>query len=84
MHKRPENLQIKRLLLQSISLPTFPRSFTKGGVQVPQDRECILVMPRLISQPSLKIVSRVANSDTLSNLLIALMSIPVTSFYSVI
>jgi hypothetical protein len=62
----------------------FPGCCTAGTVQVLQDRRCILTMPHLIAQPSPKNVSRVANSDALRTLHIALISVPVASFYSVI
>jgi hypothetical protein len=60
----------------------FPRSCATGAVQVPQDRWRILTMPYFIGWPSLKILSRAANSDMLSKLPITPISVPVTSFYS--
>jgi hypothetical protein len=61
----------------------FSRSCTAGAVQVPQDRYCVLTMPQFIGQPLPKMVSRAANSDTLPNLPKAMVSVSVTSFYSV-
>jgi hypothetical protein len=61
----------------------FPKSCTALNARSP--RPIVdLTMPHLISQSSLKNVFRVANSDTLSNLPMALTSVSVTSFYSVI
>jgi hypothetical protein len=52
----------------------------RGVLQLPQDRYCTLTVLYRHQQPSLKIVSRIANSDTLLNFPMALISIPVTFF----
>jgi hypothetical protein len=62
----------------------LPRSCTTGAVQVSQDRQCILTKPQLIDQQSLRIVSCVADSDTLPSIPISLISVPGTSSYLVI
>jgi hypothetical protein len=52
--------------------------------QAVQDRQCILTMPYLLGEPELKIVVKAVSSVLLGNVPITLMSVYVTSFYSVI
>jgi hypothetical protein len=62
----------------------FPRSCTAGALHVSQRRYCILTMPHVICQLQLKSGLKVANSDMLPNLRAAMLSVHVTSVYSVI
>jgi hypothetical protein len=62
----------------------FFRSCTAGAVQVPRNGRGILTMPHFVGQPSLKIIFRLANSNTFPNLPMAMASVSVAPSYSAI